>query len=803
MHYAKFVLSAALILTSAACSSHHYGANTQVKYPTLQEVADSNRDLLGEMAMKQPGGPSYEFFANAMPPLRYVDTRFKCYPIVLSAPSNKTKARLVSDGSSVNARERSLTWSKEQGTPAYFFCGDKRDPFGSNLANLQGPKFAEGYLPIVQMTYTTQGGVWEEESFCSTDPDLADYGAVFVKFTLKSATPVFIPQPKIRPERTGEAVKGVENAENVRLISQKYDDKIEAWFEGPALYQLNKQNQVMAPPGSEEEQVAALKEAKTVEKDTAKVLAMVYPGWITNPGRGAVIRPMKVGESTYLTVFTKHIDPANLKIKLTPEEYEKQRTACAKTWNDILNAGTNIQTPETVVNDCWRAESIMDYMLITGDAMHYSACNQYDGIYIGEGGDAIFSLALFGHHQDAERLHPAQFKAQRAGLEFHRAAFKLQALAKCYHLNRDDAYIKKMEPLWQKEISIILNGREKTTGMLPKEQYCGDVHTFVYSLNSNSNCWRALRDMSILCAETGRTEQAAQLATIAADYRKIILGVLDKAMNHEVDPPFVPVALSGEEDPHMPIWGTTMGSYWNLMIHYILASGVFPANSQTAANVIHYVEQNGGLSMGILRARATPGNFWVSGGRLNDLYGLRHNLCLLQRDEVDRALVGFYGKLAQGVTRDTFIGCEGSGLGCVDQFGRQMALPPNSAANSNYLQTLRYMLVQDYDLDDDGKAETLRLLFATPRNWLADGKEIKVERAPTTFGEVSITAHRTGNQITADIALPKTQPEKTLLRFRLPEGEHVSSVTTGKLDNDVIDLTGLTGNIQLTAKVSK
>src|SRR5437762_822950 len=173
---------------------------------SVRDMMVANRDVWGEASLKQPGGPSYQFFADILPPLRYVDANFRRYPIVLSAPSNKTKARLVSDGSSVNARARSLTWSHEQGTPAYFFMGDKREPFGDDLAHLQGPKFVDGYLPIVQMTYSTQGSVWEQETFCSTDPALADHGAVFVKFTLKSATPTALPQPKIRPERAGEAV---------------------------------------------------------------------------------------------------------------------------------------------------------------------------------------------------------------------------------------------------------------------------------------------------------------------------------------------------------------------------------------------------------------------------------------------------------------------------------------------------------------------------------------------------------------------------------------------------------------------
>jgi hypothetical protein len=764
-------------------------------------MESSNDDVWGEAALKQPGGPSYDFFAKLLPPLRYVDANFRCYPIVLCAPSNRTKARLVSDGSSVNARARSLTWSHEQGTPVVFYMGDKREPFGKDLASLQGPKFADGYLPIVQMTYSSQGSVWEQECFCSTDPALADLGAVFLKFTLKSATPIERVIPKTRPERISDAIPGVENAENVKLISQPYDDRMEAWFEGPALYPF-KDGRLMSPATSQDEQVAAMKEGKKPAEKKEQVLALAYPGWITNPGRGALIAPMKIGESVYLIVFTKKVDPDQLSIKLTPEEYEKQRAQCAKTWNDILDAGAKFQTPETVVNNAWRAAVIMDYMLCAGDEMHYSACNQYDQMYIGEGGDAVFAMGLYGHPEDAERLEPALFKSERKGLEFHRAAFKLQMLAKCYHLNPDPEYIKKIEPLWQKELDLILKGREPSSGMLPKEQYCGDVHTYVYSLNSNANCWRALREISILCEETGRTEQAQKLASVAAEYRKIIMAALDKAIDHSVDPPFVPVALSGEEDPHVPIWATTMGSYWNLMIHYILASGVSPYNSQTTTDILRYVEHNGGLVMGMLRARNTPGNWYVVGPRVNDLYGMRRNLVLLERNEPDLALVGFYGKLAQGMTRDTFIGGEVTSLGIVDSFGRQISLPPNSAANSNFLQTLRYLLVQDYDLDDDGKPETLRLAFATPRAWLEDGKSIKVTNAPTTFGPVSFTldSHLSQGTVSVDVDLPtRTAPKKTLLRLRLPNNLKISDAP----DGETLDLSNQHGHVTMQIKVSK
>jgi hypothetical protein len=94
--------------------------------------------------------------------------------------------------------------------------------------------------------------------------------------------------------------------------------------------------------------------------------------------------------------------------------------------------------------------------------------------------------------------------------------------------------------------------------------------------------------------------------------------------------------------------------------------------------------------------------------------------------------------LAHGMTRNTFIGAEGTSLEPLDEGGRFFFCPPNSSSNGQWLAVLRYLLVQDWDLDEDGEPETLRLLFATPRRWLEDGKAITVERAPTAFGPVSI-----------------------------------------------------------------
>ncbi|HET6453714.1 MAG TPA: hypothetical protein VFI02_04865, partial [Armatimonadota bacterium] len=157
-------------------------ANADIKSEVTKANA-SNTDYWGEKAMAQPNGPSYEFFEKLMPPLRYVDTSFFHYPIVLSAPSAKVKARFISNGSAVNALARQINWRGETGNPVTFYLGEWGSVFGADLSDLQGPKYEQGYLPIVQNTYCRGDAVAAQEAFAPVD--YADSGMVFVRFTGK------------------------------------------------------------------------------------------------------------------------------------------------------------------------------------------------------------------------------------------------------------------------------------------------------------------------------------------------------------------------------------------------------------------------------------------------------------------------------------------------------------------------------------------------------------------------------------------------------------------------------------------
>jgi hypothetical protein len=81
----------------------------------------------------------------------------------------------------------------------------------------------------------------------------------------------------------------------------------------------------------------------------------------------------------------------------------------------------------------------------------------------------------------------------RKGLEYHQAAFKLINVCRYYWQTRDVQTVRELRPRWEKEAHRLMDNRTAENGLFPKEQYCGDIHTFVYSLNANAKAWRAIR----------------------------------------------------------------------------------------------------------------------------------------------------------------------------------------------------------------------------------------------------------------------------------------------------------------------
>jgi len=768
--------------------------------PTLDEALAARQDVWGLAAMREPNGPSYQFFERLLPPLRYVNAEFRHHPIVLSAPNATQKARLTSNGSGLNARANLRTW-KEVSVPVTFRVGEDQHVFGEDLQKLDGPHLEQGHLPIVRLSYEHMKKNYEEEVFAAVGPELATNGVVFVRFALRSdgyghiAAHLDAPGPWVVSRGTVQNTNG----------------EVIAWFDDSWRW-VGSQNKLAARFTRSQRPTLVFATKAVAEFEGQPTHPLPLQGGEQRSGRARSV-PLLGG---------------------VRGGFDKQKQLCITTWQNSLDCATQIQVPEPLVNNAWRATLVNNFMLLKDNRANYSWGNQYERLYQAECGDTARAFLLWGYGRETLPMLSHQFDYTRAGLEFHNAGFKLQQLSHFYWLTRDTNGVAALRPKWEKEINLIVNGREKESGLFPKERYCGDIAEHVYSLNPNANCWRGLRDFASVLNEVGETKEATRLAGIAKEFRAAILKAAEESEYRDAKPPFIPIMFFGKEKPYDDLTSTMVGSYWNLLAPYVIGSGVFgPPGCERERWMVDYFHEHGGICMGMVRFHQHSGLFACEDA-LDDLYGLRYSIKLLQLDEVDRALVSFYGKLAQGLTRETFIGAEGTGLRPLSResrvegresgflpstldarhstaAGRPMYLPPNSTAQAYFLWMLRYLLVQDWDMDDDGTPETLRLCFATPKRWLDDGQEIKVERAPTAFGPVSLLVQSRINkgEVIAKLELPmRNAAKQTLLRIRVPDGWRVVSakVGSGELRVDergTVEVSELKGKATVRFKAAK
>ena len=714
---------------------------------TFEEAMSSNLDLWGEQAMAETNGPSYEFFAHLLPPPRYVNADFHYYPIVLSAPEAKVKARIISNGSGINIRGGAKSW-RDVGIPFLFRVGPDEFLFGILPDRLSEPELAEGWLPIVEIMYKHRTPVKSEgivplnqekqnsipeiygvEAFASTDSILSRSGLILVRFDLKQGIDGYI--------------------------------SIEA----------------------DTDHLPILKKGKLLNGE-GKILAFFDRSWSQeNHLIKASLSPEK---SATMAIATIPMTDGVL-FNMDSMTYNKQREICTKTWKSIIDKGMFIETPEKRVNDAAKNSICQIFQLINGDEIRYSSGNQYNKLYSAEGSDAAQALLFYGYKDVMRKLMGPLYNFRREGLELHQASFKINNLYQYYWLTRDKNSIEEFRPFWEPEIKMLDTGRKGENGLYPAEQYCGDIHTYVQSLNVNSKAWQALRNMGVLLNEAGRSKEAEHYLNEASSFREIVLNAVSKVVIHDTEPPFIPISLDGDEPIHDPILHSRIGSYWNIIIGYTIRSGIFPPGSPEEGWIPHYQEQHGGLCMGMVKSGGGQFNFWIGEQRVNPLYGTRYTLDALRRDDPDRALVSFYGMLAQGLTRNTFIGGEASTLEPVDSLGRIFYCPPNSASSAHLLSMLRNMLVQDCDLNGDGIPETLRMGFATSRSWLEDTKSVNVRNAPTAFGEVSfsIDSKLESDEVVVHFDPPPIQPEKTFLRIRLPDNAVLKSASAGSVPLEI------------------
>jgi hypothetical protein len=162
----------------------------------------------------------------------------------------------------------------------------------------------------------------------------------------------------------------------------------------------------------------------------------------------------------------------------------------------------------------------------------------------------------------------------------------------------------------------------------------------------------------------------------------------------------------------------------------------------------------------------------------------------LKRDSVKRVLLGFYGMLAYGMTRETYSGVECTQI----RTGGNAHTLPHLYSCAQQIRLLRMMLVRE-------EGEDLLLAWAAPRLWLEDGKRLEVRDAPTLFGPVTfaLRSEVKAGRMVCELTPPRRKsPRRIRLRARHPKDRPIASVTVNgqpwnRFRKNVVELGRLTG----------
>jgi hypothetical protein len=483
--------------------------------------------------------------------------------------------------------------------------------------------------------------------------------------------------------------------------------------------------------------------------------------------------------------------------------FEGALSSLVEYWTGRLGEGWSIDVPDRRVLDAARALAIQNLLL----TWRYSIGNPYEQFSFPEGVDVAQVLAELGFDDVSAAILRTSLTRRPTPYANWKMGEKLLGAATHFRLFRDRAFLRSVTPALQGYVRAL--GRQIDAGaggLLPRERYSSDIPDQVYGLHSQAVVWQGLTWIGQAWAATGNRQLARRCRELAGRLRAGLDRAVRASQRRLQDGSlFVPVRLLDDERAYDSLTESRSASYWNLVMPYALASGIFRPGGPQAEGVLRYMLRHGSRLLGIVRAGAyalyDDPVFPTSG--TDQVYGINVARFLAANDEPDQLVLSLYGTLAAAMAPGTFVSGEGATVApLAGRFHRSMYLPPNGASNAAFLETLRVMLVYETTAAN-GAPEGLRLAFATPRPWLAPGSSIAVRNVPTSFGPVSYAIEAGAGALRVTLELPaRGSPREIALRLRLPGGARIAGVRLDgrpwrRFGPESVDLTGLRGSVEL------
>ncbi len=494
--------------------------------------------------------------------------------------------------------------------------------------------------------------------------------------------------------------------------------------------------------------------------------------------------------------------------RLSKLEYETGFQAVRSYWSRRVKQGTQIITPEPMINDYYKAT--VSHLLLNTDR-EVGTSDRYVarvgtfsyGAFSNESCMMISDLDRRGYHKRAERaletwLHyqgtvglPGDFSTtegqfygargyEDGGYNQHHG-FVLWCLGEHYWYTRDAAWLRRVAPKIVAGCAWILGERKQHVdkirfsrlrkierGLLPPG-YLEDIRDWRSWLSTNIYSWWGMQNAAAALADAGLPEGLLLLRE-AETYKGDILRAFMGAMFRS---PVVRLR-DGSWIPHIPPEvhrrGRTFGWITETLegpIHMI-RTGLIEPQDRIAGWIIKDYEDNLYISeqYGYNITGEEFERYWFSRGGISMQANLLCNpIPYLLRDEPKHFLRAYFNAFATSYFPDTRMMTEHALPNIGDHRGDHYK--SSDEANSTYW--LRMMFVQE-------RGDELWLGAAIPRYWLADGKTCGIEDAQTYFGPMSVRyeSRLSQGRIEATLGPPRRNPPKKIyIRFRHPEGKKI------------------------------
>ena len=416
-------------------------------------------------------------------------------------------------------------------------------------------------------------------------------------------------------------------------------------------------------------------------------------------------------------------------------------------WRETLARGAQITVPCEKSTQCLKAAHVCQLIASDHGVLHGGE-GFYDQFYIRDGAYQLLELEEAGLMEAARKAVEAYLKVQRADGRFETQKGQFDAngqalwtLWQYWRITGDEEWLKRVYLQMHRAAEWIEQARKQApagtpfAGLLPNAVADGEYlwdgkhHIVGYDF------WN-LR--GLLCAadaarRLGEVQDAQEFEAEAADYRQAINTAWGQ---------------TGRE--YFPPSWENAGTHWG-NTETLWPTELFAADDPRITASLKELREHhgGGFAEHTLR--------WTGFAHTNAIHpylSAYTTMASLVRGEHDQFVEDYFWYLLHSTATHGFP----EGIFYEKRFAWSDTIPHVTGA-ANFAFLLRHALIHE-------KGDELHLLLGAPDDWLDAGEEIRIERAPTHFGPISLRVRGIKRGVEVKLDGPRRQaPERIVLHL--------------------------------------